>query len=708
MSFRPRWPSGPLLGALLGLACLAVCAWVVSDDLLFSSGRSKILASVLSDGALSGPLGWRITAFVLALLAIHALVGVLAWSLARLTARAWPGLRLGERTLTLLWVTLLAAWVVAVNGADYPASSFAGYPKNPDDLRIPWAALALGLQVMIGAAVLLTVARWALRQGSAVRPSARVRTALGLTGGLAVAAGLLGNAGLWDAARPAGPAADAPASLQQPAAGGRPRHIIVIGLDSLRCDLPVAGATAALTPNIARFLAGSHRFEDATTPLARTYASWVSILTGRHPVTTGARVNLTPRALVHTGETLPESLRREGYHTVYATDEVRFANIDQSYGFDQLITPPIGASDFLLGQINDLPLSNVLSVVPGYRWLFPHTAGNRAAYVTYRPAAFDSRLDELDGTRPTFLALHLTLPHWPYSWAGQPYTESQPKLLRAAYEKAAIEVDVQFARVMALLQRKGLLQDALVVILSDHGEGMGYRTESLLQDVRPLADIWGSVWGHGTSVMTPHQFQVVLAFRGYGRAALAATPGANRVPASLEDISPTVLELVGVPTDPGVDGLSLAPVLRGAPVPDRLANRVRFTETDFNTESMLKGRFDAKGALSEAGLYYEVDPASGWVQLKADRLPEIFAAKERAAFDRDWLLAALPDGHGGHEYLATRRQRPLPARVYARPSAAEHPEVARLWDALHARFPGELPGLPAAAADAPRAGIAAH
>ena len=61
---------------------------------------------------------------------------------------------------------------------------------------------------------------------------------------------------------------------------------------------------AARTPNIRRFLDDSRRFSDATTPLARTYGSWVSILTGRHPVTTNARYNLMPRRLVNEGDTL--------------------------------------------------------------------------------------------------------------------------------------------------------------------------------------------------------------------------------------------------------------------------------------------------------------------------------------------------------------------------------------------------------------------
>ena len=59
--------------------------------------------------------------------------------------------------------------------------------------------------------------------------------------------------------------------------------------------------------------------------------AWVSILTGRHPVSTNARFNLMPRSMVHEGDTLADALRPRGYHSVFATDEVRFANFDASY-----------------------------------------------------------------------------------------------------------------------------------------------------------------------------------------------------------------------------------------------------------------------------------------------------------------------------------------------------------------------------------------
>ena len=126
-----------------------------------------------------------------------------------------------------------------------------------------------------------------------------------------------------------------------------------------------------LTPNLDRFLSGADLVRDTTTPAARTFSSWVAILTGRSPPVTGARFNLADRTIVSANPTIADVLRGRGYHTVYSTDEVRFANIDETYGFDQVITPPIGASDFLIGTFNELPLASVVINTRVGQVLFP-------------------------------------------------------------------------------------------------------------------------------------------------------------------------------------------------------------------------------------------------------------------------------------------------------------------------------------------------
>jgi hypothetical protein len=168
-------------------------------------------------------------------------------------------------------------------------------------------------------------------------------------------------------------------------------------------------------------------------------------------------------------------------------------------------------------------------------------------------------------------------------------------------------------------------------------------------------------------------------------------------PVTLEDVRPTLEQIATGRAPADVDGVSLLPYLSDPAGAAALDRRVRFTETCFNTVKMLKGKFTKSGVVSEAGVYYEMDPESGWVQLRADRLPEILARKQRAALSRDALLAAIPSwSDGSVAYLYTDRHAPAPRRLEGTPDPVTDPEAARLWQALQERFPGELqaPGQP--------------
>ena len=138
-------------------------------------------------------------------------------------------------------------------------------------------------------------------------------------------------------------------------------NVILIGIDSLRLDQLQRFGGTGVTKHLDRFLAEADIVRDTTTPTARTYSSWTAILTGRSPLVTGARFNLAERKTVQANPTIGDVLREAGYRTIYSTDEVRFANFDESYGFDQVITPPIGAVDFVIGSYNELPLATVVA-----------------------------------------------------------------------------------------------------------------------------------------------------------------------------------------------------------------------------------------------------------------------------------------------------------------------------------------------------------
>jgi hypothetical protein len=670
---RPPHRGVPLVLAL-SLAFFAACLWWIAREAEFVVANDRVTSSLDLKRALGATLGRQFAAYIVAALGLHVVFGFVVYGLARLTEAAFPrGIGARRSALIAFWFFLLAGLAMAANTALFPASLFAGEESwwRGSIAAIPRIAIAASL---LGAVVLI------LLFFAMARRQARVRWSL--RGTLAAAAAVtVASAGfLWQNTASSGQA------------GGAAPNILIVGIDSLRNDLTVPRRGDAQMPHIRDFLGQARRFEDATTPLARTFGSWLAILTGRHPVTTNSRYNLMPRRLIREGDTLGDALRVRGYQAIYATDEVRFANFDSSYGFDRMITPPVGFIDFLLGYAGDMPLVNLASVTRVGGVLFPSNHANRAAFATYRPGDFVSRLErEIGVSGPTFLTVHLTLAHWPYSWAGKS-RPTEPEAYRIAYGEAVREVDRQFGEVMRVLADKGLLDNAIVVLLSDHGEALGADNDSIIRQTGTSREIWDSLWGHGTSVLSPNQYRVLLAMRAFGRARL---PGVERDydwPVTLEDLRPTLEELALGTAPTNVDGVSLVPYMREPTRAATLAGRIRFTETDFNTVSTLRGHYQESGLVSEAASYYELDAGSGWAQLRESRIRELIARKQRAAVARDSLLAAIPGvGDQGVRLLYLGGPDRVPRFLEDPDAMAGNADAQRLWQALQARFPGELP-----------------
>jgi hypothetical protein len=472
--------------------------------------------------------------------------------------------------------------------------------------------------------------------------------------------------------------------------------VIIVGIDSLRPDTVATDNGAAMTPEIDGFLAEAVRFDDAITPLARTFPSWVSTLTGRHPVSVGARENLLPRESLAISPTLGELLRERGYQSIYATDEVRASNIDESYGFDAVVGPRIGALDFLLGSVNDLPLSNLVANTRIGRALFPYTYINRGAAVTYQPQTFVEELRRrVDFDRPTLLAVHLTLPHWPFHWAEDVPAAMQGSLRQPyLYSSSVMGVDRQFGQLMKMLEREGALGNAIVVLLSDHGEGLGFHGDNLLRtttEAKATLRIPVAAWGHGNSVLSPGQYQVLLAWRGFGAGVLKVGPGRRAAPSSLEDVVPTVLDLLHIPSRQAFDGVSLAGFLGVGTVDEgAFADRVRFTETGLSIDYTSRGEAKVDEVVEARASAYAVNPENGRLELKREALSEVMRSKERAAIGREQILAALPRADGSAAYVAVPRGGGVPRMLDGPPDPDGDPALRRLWIALAARYPGEL------------------
>jgi arylsulfatase A-like enzyme len=668
-SDRPvRRFAGLPLALALAMGLLVATASQVAVTFAELTPDWSSLSSTLDLRLWSTPLGGEIVFFIAAQLLVHLGFGLLVWLLARSTLFVLPRLQVGIRWLTAAWFGVGVVWVLVANATLYPWSSSGFHSKLLLDPVFGQMRL-FDLLTLVVAAVVVGLLAMAIR---AVPPLRAIVPRALAYGAIVVAVALTVQF--------------VQASGGSSSGGNTQPNIIVIGIDSLRPDVIGSRDRLGITPNLDVFLnGGAHEFKDAITPLARTYPSWMSVLSGQYPRTHGIRENLMPRPTEKGRELLPD--------------------IDASYGFDTVLTPTIGAADFLLGSANDLPLPNLLANTVAGRVLFPATYANRAAAHTYRPATFTSWLrDEIEPSGPQMLAIHLTLPHWPYRWS-----EREDQIFDLAtdrqylYLNAVIAADRQFGELMRILENKGMLENALVVVLSDHGEALGMPAEDALLRGAVAKEMIGNakiaLWGHGSGVLSPNQYATFLAVRGYGKAELPPSRS-HQEPVALVDIAPTVLDLAHLPASGHhFDGMSLGPLLvsQDAQLAARLRERPRFTETGYRTPLLDAEHIDEAAIVGNAAAFFEMNPVNGRFEVRKELLQRLMQDKERAAFTKRWLLAAIPIEFGADRtrYVLIDRQSGPPRRLVQAPDANAEPEVARLWAAFHQHYGDELlPPLP--------------
>ena len=686
-NYRARMRQGLWLALALGLLFLAGTA-VQSVATLLARMRSDTMKAA-TGGMWSGEIGREVLYFLAAQLLLHLAFGLLAWSLAWLTTVVWPAARERFGRVVVMWFCALAAAVIAYDATWFTRTGLGVYYHNALAARL--GPLAVGqiiyLSVIAAAMCTLVAAAWlTLRRIEFRRMRVPIASAVAALALVFVSAFAIGHR----------------ASIKGAVQHERP-HIIILGIDSLRLDHLERFGGTGVAKHLDRFLMEADIVRDTTTPVARTFPSWTAILTGRSPSVTGARFNLALRGAVQANPTLADVLREEGYRTIYSTDEVRFANFDESYGFDQVVTPPIGAADFVLGNYNELPLVTVIANSRLGQWLFPYSYGNRGVATLFQPETYLARLEREvsfdDG--PTLFITHLTASHWPFYVSDTPLAvlEKKDPDDRPTYRLGLQTADEMFGGVVAMLERKGALENAIVVILSDHGEALSLPSDAILDNTSKVeglrAPLLVTDFGHGQSVLSPVQYQVLLGFRTFGSVAAATFFSSGRDllgGATVEDIAPTLLDLVHLPMDRlSPTGRSFAPLLRSEPGVTRVgsADRVRFTETDLKVLPSTDGGVDELATAKRNSKFFEVSPETGRMNLRKSFAPLSIAYKERAAFTDDLLLAAIPAGPDAHQYLLLDKKA-RGGRLLLEPPAPESAAERQLWDAMVAHYGDEL------------------
>ena len=287
--------------------------------------------------------------------------------------------------------------------------------------------------------------------------------------------------------------------------------IIIISIDTLRADhLPAYGYTKVKTPAIDALAADGVVFERAYSHAPQTLPAHASLLSGRLPFETGVRDNVG-FTVKDSERMLPQMLRDRGFTTggvVSAYVLRKETGIGRGFGFFDGEMPP-SSPELTIGQVQR---DGAESVRIAEHWL-----------------------DSI-GTSRAFLFLHLYEPHKPYT-PPERFSELAP------YDGEIAYTDELVGRLVRYLKSHQLYDRSTIILLSDHGEGLGDHGEQ----------------EHGLFVYD-EAIHVPLIIKQESNA------GAGRRVADLVqhiDLVPTILDLVKAPGSGGFRGRSLKPVLDG-------------------------------------------------------------------------------------------------------------------------------------------------
>ncbi len=296
-------------------------------------------------------------------------------------------------------------------------------------------------------------------------------------------------------------------------------NVILITLDTLRSDrLSCYGSHLADTPNIDTFAAEGVRFTGAASTVPFTLPAHSSIMTGLYPPGHGVRENVG-YVLDERFPTLAELLGKGGWATGgFVSAFVLDHRWGISRGFDHYF------DDFDLREMETANLGSV----------------QRDGAETV--AAAVSWLDERPADRPFFLWLHLYDPHEPYTPA-EPFKSRYPG---RPYDAEVAYTDSLVGDFRGALDERGLLDDSLVIVTSDHGEGLGDHGETF----------------HGFFVYdsTIH-VALIVRLPSSASAGIVVDRAVSHV-----DLVPTILDLVGLPVPENLHGRSLVPLIAGQDV----------------------------------------------------------------------------------------------------------------------------------------------
>ena len=306
--------------------------------------------------------------------------------------------------------------------------------------------------------------------------------------------------------------------------------VFLITIDTLRADhVHCYGYDSVQTPALDALAKDGVRFTHAFTPSPITNTSHVSILTGLLPSVHGVTDFAIPLAASH--PTAAQLLKKSGYHAAAFIGAVILDSKSLAPGLDRGFDfydnfPEHATTKSRWGRVERRGMEVVQHAE---NWLNSHRAG------------------------PHFVWVHLYDPHDPYE-PPAPYSQLYKDHL---YDGEIAYADSALAKFIGYLKRQGWYENSVVIVVGDHGEGLGEHNEET----------------HGIFLYDATTHVPLIVKPPRLRQAGKVVDSQVRT----TDILPTILEIVGSPRPERLDGESLEQYLAGA----ETAHRTAFGETDY-------------------------------------------------------------------------------------------------------------------------------
>jgi arylsulfatase A-like enzyme len=361
-----------------------------------------------------------------------------------------------------------------------------------------------------------------------------------------------------------------------------PRHVIIISMDTTRADqFGFMGNRLVQTPRLDAIAAESIVLTDCMAVAPTTLASHTSLFTGKYPHHHGTPRNgyMVNRDNIMLAEILKEAgFTSAGFAGSFALDR-RFDFAQGFDTYDQTFDVLVGDGGADENQRRAEKVTNAVVAyldaqgVPDRLFLFAHYFDPHSPYAA--PAPFHSMYHS-KGEPGLSPAIEID----EHFEADQGHEQIGRRLI-TQYAAEISYMDFHIGRLFDELRRRGILDEAILLVTSDHGE-------SLMEHPRSFS--------HGYLVYqaTMHSVGVIRLPGGEG--------GGRRIeePVSSIDLLPTLLDILGISPPPGIDGEAIPLGMTDDALPQRTrfgqATRPRKRhETDPRWMNILKARYIRSG-----------------------------------------------------------------------------------------------------------------